>query len=308
MKTRNPIKRVTRSIGKHGVRSTASMALRLLIYNLTHLVPNCRLKWAQTMSGGVVVCKIQGSLMKLDLGDIGISRELFLKGVHERHSSSQFREELRPGMVVLEIGANIGYYTLITLQQIGSRGSVVALEPSPTNLRSLLENLRLNKADDRVKVHPYAAGREPGVLPLYVMPWGNLCTFVRRDDSKFRPVSVIDVQVTTVDELLKKENRRVDYFRMDVEGYEGEVVEGMASTLTAADAPGGAFIEVHSEYLRQIGSSGRCFMARMYELGYEIKAARFQGCEEVSVFSNSEFNSHPLAEVMYWETFFVRRI
>ena len=245
--------------------------------------------------------------MTLDISDIGISRELFLKGVHERHSTDQYREELRAGMVVLEIGANIGYYTLISLQHVGPDGAVVALEPSPTNLETLHENLRLNDVSDKVRVYPLAAGSKAGTLPLYVMPWGNLCTFLKRSDHKFRPVEVIDAAVTTVDEFVEAEDLRIDYLRMDVEGFEGEVVKGMLKTLTASDGPVGAFIEVHSEYLSKSGSSGALFMERMYELGYSIKVSRFQGEDQEVVYSNPEYYAHPLSEEGFWETFFIRR-
>ena len=305
--TRNPFMRVARSIRKHGVLSTARMAFQLALRYMAHPVANTRLYWAEVHKGGVVVRNVQGSRMKLDLSDQGISRALFLKGVHEPYSTRQFREELKPGMVLLEIGANIGYYTLIALQRIGPKGSVVALEPSPINLCSLSENLRINGVEGNVKVYPYAAGREQGRLPFFQMPSGNHSTLAKRSECTFKPRSVYDVKVRSIDELVKGEHFKIDYFRMDVEGFEAEVIEGMVETLTDGDGPVGAFIEVHSEFLCQSGSSGKSFMERMYELGYEIKVSRFEGEDKVVVFSNSEFYAHPLSEVRFWETFFVRR-
>ena len=311
MKTRNPFKPVARSIRKHGVLSTAKMALQLTLRysnNLAvNLVPNLRLKWAEVTAGGVVVRTVQGSRMKLDLSDQGISRELYLTGVHEPYSTPQFREELKPGMVLLEIGANgIGYYTLIALQQLGPNGSVVALEPSLVNMRSLFENLRLNEVDGNVKVYPYAAGRERGSLPFYEMPKGNQCTLVMSEKYD-RPKSVIAVEVLTIDNLVKEANVKVDYFRMDVEGFESEVIEGMVETLTSANRPAGAFIEIHPSVLKKTGSSGYSFVTRMEELGYRIKIARYIGQDEHVVHSNSEFFAHPLRETSNcWEAFFVR--
>ena len=306
MKIRNPFKRVARSIRKHGVASTAKMAYQLSMRTLPHLIPNSRLKWADLRYGGVVIRDIQGSRMKLDLSDEGISRELYLTGVHEPHSTRQFREELKPGMVLLEIGANIGYYALVALQHLGPKGSIVALEPSPVNLRALSENLRLNRVDGRVKVYPYAAGREPGRLPFYVIPRGNQSTFIMSDEHN-KPTSVTNVDVMTIDELLKEENAKVDCFRMDVEGFEVEVVEGMVETLTGVNGPVGAFIEMHPSVLKKSGSSGCSFVARMEELGYRIKIARYIGRNEHVVYSNSEFFTHPLRETSNcWEAFFVR--
>ena len=307
MKTRNPFKRVARSIRKHGVLSTARMAFQLSMRTLPYLVPNARLKWAEVRHGGTVVRNVQGSRMKLDLSDQGISRELYLTGVHEPYSTRQFREELKPGMVLLEIGANIGYYTLISLQHLGPDGYVVALEPSPVNLSALSENLRLNEVDGRVRLFPYAAGRKPGVLPFYMMPRGNHSTFIKRDDPNFQPVSVVDVQLTSIDELVKRENLKFDYFRMDVEGYESEVIEGMAETLADVDAPSGAFIEVHPVLLRENGSSTLSFVKRLEELSYTINTARYMGWREPVVYSNAELLAHPLVDAPgCWEAFFVR--
>ena len=303
---RNPFIRVARSIRKHGVVSTAGMAWELTTRFLAHPVANTRLYWAEISKGGVVVRDVQGSLMKLDLSDQGISRGLYLTGVHEPHSTRQFREELKPGMVLLEIGANIGYYTLIALQHLGPKGSVVALEPSPVNVDSLSENLRLNDVADKVRVLPYAAGREPSKLTFYEMPSGNLNTLVKEAFDEFTPKSVYDVEVLPVDELVSREGLRIDYFRMDVEGYETEVIEGMVDTLTRPDGPVGGFIEVHSEFLCRSGSSGRAFVERMFELGYKIKVSRFEGEDKVVVTSNEKFYAHPLSEVRFWETFFVR--
>ena len=308
MRTRNPFVRVARSIGKHGVVNTVRMAWGLSKRNLPHVIPNARVKWAKLRHGGVVVRTVQGSRMKLDLSDEGISRELYLTGVHEPNSTRQFREELKPGMTLLEIGANIGYYTLIGLQRVGPTGTIIALEPSPVNLDWLSENLQLNGVDGNVKIYPNAAGRERRRLPFYHMPSGNLSTLVEgKHGQHLEARSVHEVEVVPLDDLVAASNLKIDYFRMDVEGYEAEIIDGMASTLTGKDAPAGAFIEVHSDLLKEAGSSARTFVERMYSLGYRLKAARFVGGDKEVVYSNSEFSAHPLADVAYWEAFFARR-
>ena len=131
-----------------------------------------------------------------------------MTGVHEPHSTRQFREELKPGMVLLEIGANIGYYTLIAMQHIGQKGSVIALEPSPINRCALSDNLRLNGVDGNVKVYPCAAGRQRGRLPFYHMPSGNLSTLSKRAGHDFKPSSVYEVDVAPIDELVTRKSSR----------------------------------------------------------------------------------------------------
>ena len=307
MKTRNPFKRVARSIRKHGVLSTARMAFRLSLFNASLIPSEAKVLWAKISRGGVVIRQVQGSGMMLDLSDKGISRELFLTGVHEANSTLQFKEELRPGMVVLEIGANIGYYALIAAQRTAPNGLIVALEPSPVNVRSLHENLRLNGIQDRVRVFPFGAGREAAIAPFYIINKGNLSGFVKRDDNVVRPLSVIDVEVLPVDDLLKREDIKADYFRMDVEGLEADVIEGMVKTLNGPEAPLGGFIEVHPVLLKERGSSVRLFLERLRELGYRIKVARYRGRSDTVVHSYEELFSHPLFEASgCWEAFFVR--
>ncbi len=245
--------------------------------------------------------------MRLDLSDVGISRELFLTGVHEVNSTRQFKEELKPGMAVLEIGANIGYYTLIAARHTIPGGTIVALEPSPVNLRSLGQNLKLNGIQDRVKVYPLAAGRLAGKLPFYLMSKGNLSSFVKRDDYQVQMISQIDVPVLPVDDLVKNENLKIDYFRMDVEGFEVEVIEGMVYTLTGTEPPIGGFIEVHPQLLKERKSSAHSFVERMADLGYRVKTARYRGRDDIAVFSNEELYAHSLLEANgCWETFFER--
>lgn len=301
------LRRIRQSISKHGVLGTAKLCHSLASSRVSRLVPRARISWAIATSGRRgIVREIQGSLMKLDLSDIGISRELFLTGVHEKCSTIQYKEEVRPGMVVLEVGANIGYYTLIAAQRIRPNGSVIALEPSPANIESLRCNLKLNDISDMVRLFPVAAGRNAKKLPFYVMPKGNVSGFVKRDGNEFIPKQVIEVQVAPIDQLLTTEGLRYDYFRMDVEGYEPEVIEGMVDTLTGDSPPVGGFIEVHSQILNEHGRSARLFLERMHELGYRIKTARYRGRADTVVRSNAEFYDHPLAEVGYWEVFFAR--
>ena len=244
--------------------------------------------------------------MKLDLRDAGISRELFLTGVHEVHSTQQFKEEMKPGMVLLEIGGNIGYFALLGARRVRPGGRVLALEPSPANVKSLEENTKLNGLEDVVKIYPFAAGRQSGILPFYVVSKSNLCGFVNREGPGIKLLEEVPVRLVSVDQVVEQEAVQVDYFRMDVEGFETEVIEGMTGTLSGQHAPSGGFIEVHSELLNRKGISARSFIERMYELGYEIKTARYRRRWDVVVRSNFEFLDHPCSEIGYWETFFRR--
>lgn len=256
----------------------------------------------------VIVREIEGSRMALDLRDVGISRELALKGVHEANSTQQFRNEIKPGMTVVEVGANIGYYALIEARIIGSAGRIYAFEPSPDNFVSLERNLALNGADAITEAHQMAVGAESGTSTLYMMDKGNTSSLIKRGGGDgISQVAEIEVETVTLDEFFDGRDVKIDYFRMDVEGFETEIIQGMSRILSSPDRPAGAFVEVHSVLLQQRGNSARLFVETFVGLGYRVKTARYRGRNDVAAYSTEELLSHPLLERGYWETFFERQ-
>lgn len=303
----NVLARFRQSLKKRGLRGTVALLVSQLVRIGSEVWPNTRILSARIASRGrEVVRDVQGAKMRLDLSDVGISKELYLTGVHEPNSTRQFREELRPGMILLEVGANIGYYALIATQHIRPGGKIIALEPSPVSLRSLRGNLKLNSLEHMVDIYPFAAGSRNGQLRFYMMSKRNLSGFINRKGPGIDLISEIGVKVVPIDDILKKEGVTIDYFRMDIEGFETEVIKGMAATLTSVSGPIGGFIEVHSRLLNENGGSARLFLEQMKDVGYRVKTARFRGRGDILVTSNAEFYAHPLAEEGYWETFFVR--
>ena len=92
------------------------------------------------------------------------------QGRAERFTAQLFREHVRPGMAVVDIGAYLGYYTLLGARGTGPTGKVHAFECDPVNHRFLLHNLRLNGFGDAVVASPSAVSDRAGSLPFYPMP------------------------------------------------------------------------------------------------------------------------------------------
>ena len=120
--------------------------------------------------------KIYDYVMWLDLEDRGISRSLLLFGKRELDHKLILEHALRPGMSVLDIGANIGYYTLMMLRLIGPNGTLIAVEPSPSNVSLLKRNLSLNGHSD-IEVHQKAVSEISGVRDFFLSEMSNLNTF-----------------------------------------------------------------------------------------------------------------------------------
>jgi len=99
-------------------------------------------------------------------------------------------------------------------------------------------------------------------------------------------------------------DKKVDFIRMDVEGYEGEILKGAENILSSNRKPKYFFIEVHSELLHKKNSSARDIVEFLGKYGYEIHKSFWRGGSEFVASSKAEMLEHELLEVGYWETFF----
>ncbi len=248
---------------------------------------------------GKIMKKVQGSRMILDLNDLGISRELALYGVHEKNSTAEVKTVITPGMKILEVGANIGYYALIETKLAGPSGHLYAIEPAPHNFAALKKNLELNGIRN-ADIHQAAFGEKRDKAKFYVYDRGNLSSFLKREDMGMK-YEEVEVEIMTLDDFLKF--KKVDFIRMDVEGYEKEILKGSEKALAEGNRPKYFFIEIHSELLHKKGSSAREIVEFLRNHGYEIRKSFWRG-SDLCVTSMGAQLAHPKLEVGYWETFF----
>lgn len=302
------MEKIFEKIKKHGIISSLKIAVNILANYFCTFPDKIRIKIELMKScNGMVIKNILGNAMVLDLNEVGISRELFITGVHEAESTKQIQEEIKPGMTIIEAGANIGYYSLIEAKIIGENGKIYAFEPSPVNMKLLKTNIALNSLEDNFETFPYGVGSKNEKRAFILMSKGNMSSFVpRREDKVIKSLGSINVKVVKLDDFWNRDLVSIDYVRMDVEGFEFEIVKGMKNILSSKNCPVGLFIEIHSELLNSNGSSCKAFLIYMAELGYEIKKARYRGKEKISVESMNELLNHSLRENGYWETFFIK--
>ncbi len=164
----------------------------------------------------------------LDTGDPGISKELFLYQMHEPLTTELIGEVLREGMVVVDVGSNIGYYVIIEKDLVGPEGMVVAIEPSPSNVRRLRRNIAINGLTG-VVVKAGAVGAHDGSGVLNLSHCSNCNTMLDVPHPTAGAVEVEEFQLDTLVESLGLE--RVDVVRMDIEGYEVVALQGMRNLL-----------------------------------------------------------------------------
>ena len=208
--------------------------------NIKYLILKLKVK------SDILVKEVQGSKMCLDLKDKGIATDLALDGIREPKSTKMVQRILRKGNVVVDIGANIGYYALMEARLVGKRGKVYAIEPSPSNLDSLKNNIKLNNYEN-IETYQIGIGDKEGIIKMYLSPYSNLNSLILLKNRKI--IDIINIRVTTLDNFLKNK-KYPDLIRMDVEGYEYRIIKGMRNTLQAKK-PLKLFIELHPHIMKK---------------------------------------------------------
>jgi FkbM family methyltransferase len=163
-------------------------------------------------------------------------------------------------MTVVDVGANLGYFSLLASKLVGAEGRVVALEPNSENCRLLLSSLRLG-AISNVELFPVAAAEAPG-WAYYATHVGSNGGLVDDGDLLSRFGNV--VPTFRLDDLVRG---KVDLLKMDVEGAEGRVVQG-ATRVIEKDRPI-VTTELKEEMLQRVsGRSVADYLGYFGDLGY----------------------------------------
>jgi len=164
--------------------------------------------------------------------DKGISTELLLFGTHEPLSTKALKNELKEGMTCLDIGANIGYYATLESKAVGISGRVIAIEPSPITFKHLQRNMELQKISNN-EVHNFAIGDMEGEVNFLSHNKSNLSMVIQEGQNIPQGCELTTVHATTVDKLVEDMKlKNLDLLRMDVEGYEFQILNGAKKTIT----------------------------------------------------------------------------
>ena len=168
----------------------------------------------------------------------------------------------KPGMRVIDIGANKGLTTVAVAREVGSRGHVYAFEPVPEYYAALKANLARNAAHN-VSVHQLALSNRTGQIRFYKHGEGSGIT--PTDDAE-----VLWVEATTVGGFLnEQETSRIDILNLDCEGSELLVLEGAEAVLQKQSPQ--VFCEIHHEYLKELGQSVTDVASFLSRLDYVVQ-------------------------------------
>lgn len=177
-----------------------------------------------------------------------IQRHLFYFGVWEPNLTAFLSARLRPGDIFVDVGANIGYFTLLASRLVGRDGKVIAVEASPNIFARLSDNLRRNHATN-VAATNIAVSDRVGTTQLFLGSDSNIgqTGTVATPGSRYE----CDIATTPLDTLLDGiDAARVRFVKVDVEGAEWSVLQGMQGLLRSGARELEVFVELTPKSLR----------------------------------------------------------
>ncbi len=193
-----------------------------------------------------------------------LGRMIYLYGSWEATVSQFLQSELQPGMVVLDVGAHAGYYTLLMAKQVGQNGKVIAFEPNSVVRELLIKNIGLNKYD-QVTVSPFALFSREGTTALETLDISNMRLSLHGAATNTQPVVMRAFDHCRVELGISQ----VNLIKIDVEGAELDVLQGMRELLD--NCYPALLIEVHFEGLTQFDHTSTELLDFVRSFGYVIE-------------------------------------
>lgn len=209
--------------------------------------------------------EINGLYTFLDLQE-SIQKSMFLD-VYEPTQTAWFKECVGSGDVFIDIGANFGHYTSLASTIVGRDGKVFAFEPS-AKANETIENMIAISNVQNITLVKAAVGATKGVVNLYIPNTGELHSpSIMKSDADFIPV---EIPVVSLDDYAAQNNiNSIKLIKIDVEGYEPNVLDGMTQLLDEKKVQN-IFCEFNSWWLEQNGCTTQMLFDRFIEAGFYV--------------------------------------
>jgi FkbM family methyltransferase len=210
-----------------------------------------------------------GVKMYFDYTNPRLSHIVYDVDIEEAASKQAFLDLIDDGDIVIDVGANIGEYSLIAAQKVKQNGKVISIEPLKSTAQTLTQNFQLNNFTN-FEVISKVIGNENKKVNLYKQLAGGTMGFVDSTliGRKFEKTD--EVEMTTIDEILSTRNiENVKVMKIDIEGYEFELLKGAKNSLKNKKITN-MIIEVHINYLKEKGISEKEFYDYLNQQGYVV--------------------------------------
>ncbi len=192
-----------------------------------------------------------------DEKDRHVSRQLRERGIWEPYETALLLSLLEPGAICVDVGANIGYFSLIAASVVGDSGRVYAFEPDPRNCRLFEASAQLNGLQHRLELARAGLSSQAGEGRLYLSEdnLGDHQIYPAEPQRRSLPIKLLNGA-----QYLGGKIARLDLLKVDVQGAEYEVMLGLMPLLQSLTIPPRILIELTPLSLRRAGASGRALI------------------------------------------------
>jgi FkbM family methyltransferase len=192
---------------------------------------------------------------------------LAVKGPWETGETHWFVKSLKPGDVVVDLGAYVGYYTLVAGKVVGEKGKVYAFEPGPEAFALLQKNVRANGLSN-VVLEQKAVSNKAGSIKLFVSEKHSADNTIYK--SAHDPGrATVDIEAVSLDDYFRDRDPRVDFVKIDVQGAEGLILDGMHEVVKKNPNVRMA-VEFTPEAMKQAGSDPYAGARWLKESGFRF--------------------------------------
>jgi FkbM family methyltransferase len=212
-----------------------------------------------------------GARFDVDLRDL-VQRYLYFFGVWEPVITRYLQDRLRPGDVFIDVGANVGYYTLLAARSVGPQGKVFAVEAASGTYAKLRRNLEQNGVENVTAFH-VAVSESEGELPIWLYDDGELAgaTTLTHVAQRRRPMSIAEtVKAMPLDRIIDAAIiRQARFIKIDVEGAEWAVIKSLRELIGTVSPRTEFIVEINSALVGCAGGTMEELLSWFTEAGFE---------------------------------------
>ena len=209
--------------------------------------------------------EIEGRKMYLDKND---SLKLSLYP-YANEQTNFFKKNIKEGDVVLDLGANIGYFTCLFAQLVGKTGKVFAFEPEPNNFELLKKNIGVNEYKN-VTIEQKAVTNKTGKIKMFLSNSPKDHRIYDPNDNR----DFIEIDAIALDDYFKDFNQEINFVKSNVQGADFGAFEGMLSIVEKCKSNIVMALEFSPALLKGFGSDPEKFVDLLIEYGFKIHDIR----------------------------------
>jgi len=254
----NPIQRLQKLYQDGGTSEILAGVKRHIYY---HYIKDVYFKFLSIRHNDEVVREIHGNYLYLNPSDKGISQDLLLNDTREEEATKIIREHCKKlygteeDVVVLEIGANKGYYAFQFADILDNYANVLIAEPDPSNIISLQKGSRLNNFAENISITPCAIGDKTGIQEMFISTKSNTHTLKQPPSTHISDYTdqKLHVPVFSVIDFVSHHGVNIEdikIIRMDVEGYEYKIFKNLPDLFDEANDLL-IFVEIHPHRIKK---------------------------------------------------------